>query len=134
MRARVIYYARTKQDEMWLLTLYRNNVAENIPSHVLRQIKKEIDDEKDKSSNIGNEILHGLRELKRGSVGRVLTYAWLAETRARVGLSQIEFARLLGVSVRRLQEWEQERRAPSGPARTLLAIAHKNRQAMLDAV
>ena len=47
---RVIYYARIKQDEMWLLTLYPKNVAENIPSHVLRQIKKEIDDEKDKSS------------------------------------------------------------------------------------
>ena len=47
---RVIYYARTKQDEMWLLTLYPKNMAENIPSHVLRQIKKEIDDEKGKSS------------------------------------------------------------------------------------
>jgi len=47
---RVIYYVRTKQDEIWLLTLYPKNVAENIPSHVLRQIKKEIDDEKDKSS------------------------------------------------------------------------------------
>ena len=47
---RVIYYARIKQDEIWLLTLYPKNVAENIPSHVLRRIKKEIDDEKDKSS------------------------------------------------------------------------------------
>ena len=47
---RVLYYARTKQDVIWLLTLYPKNVAENIPSHVLRQIKKEIDDEKDKSS------------------------------------------------------------------------------------
>jgi len=47
---RVIYYARIKQDEIWLLTLYPKNVAENIPSHVLRQIKKEIDDEKDKNS------------------------------------------------------------------------------------
>jgi|SRR6266850_3648736 len=47
---RVIYYARIKQDEIWLLTLYPKNVAENIPSHVRRQIKKEIDDEKDKNS------------------------------------------------------------------------------------
>jgi len=47
---RVIYYARIMQDEIWLLTLYPKNVAENIPSHVLRQIKKEIDDEKDKNS------------------------------------------------------------------------------------
>jgi mRNA-degrading endonuclease RelE of RelBE toxin-antitoxin system len=47
---RIIYYVKMKQDEIWLLTLYPKNVAENIPSHVLRQIKQEIDDEKDKSS------------------------------------------------------------------------------------
>lgn len=47
---RVIYYVRTKQDEIWLLTLYPKNVAENIPSHVLQQIKKEVDDEKGESS------------------------------------------------------------------------------------
>lgn len=47
---RVIYYVKMKQEEIWLLTLYPKNLAENIPSHILRQIKKEIDDEKDKSS------------------------------------------------------------------------------------
>lgn len=82
---------------------------------------------------IGEEILEGLRELKRGEVGRVVTYPPVAETRARVGLSQSEFARLLGVSVRTLQEWEQGRRAPSGPARMLLLIAHKNPRALLEA-
>ena len=55
---------------------------------------------------IGAEILEGLRELKRGQVGRVTTMPGVAETRARVGLSQSNFARLLGVSVRTLQEWE----------------------------
>jgi putative transcriptional regulator len=84
--------------------------------------------------NIGDEILRGLQELKQGTVGRILTYPPVGETRARVGLSQTEFARLLGVSVRTLQEWEQGRRVPSGPARTLLAIAHKNPKALLDAV
>jgi putative transcriptional regulator len=82
---------------------------------------------------IGEEILEGLREIKRGEVGRVVTYPPVAETRARVGLSQSEFARLLGVSVRTLQEWEQGRRAPSGPARMLLVIAHKNPRALLEA-
>lgn len=42
---RVIYYVRTRRDEIWLLTLYPKNVAENIPAHVLRQIRKEVDDE-----------------------------------------------------------------------------------------
>lgn len=40
---RVIYFLRTRQGQIWLLTLYPKNVAENIPAHVLRQIKDEID-------------------------------------------------------------------------------------------
>ena len=40
---RVIYYARTRQGQIWMLTLYAKNVAESIPTHVLRQIKDEID-------------------------------------------------------------------------------------------
>ena len=76
--------------------------------------------------SVGQEILQGLRQLKRGTVGRVFTLPPIADIRARVGLSQSEFARLLGVSVRTLQEWEQGRRVPSGPARALLAIAYKN--------
>ena len=82
--------------------------------------------------DVGAEILAGIRQLKRGEVGRVTTLPKVAETRARVGLSQAEFARLLGVSIRTLQEWEQGRRAPSGPARTLLIIAHKNPRALLE--
>jgi|SRR5579871_5031728 len=40
---RVIYYARTRQGEIWMLTIYAKNVAENIAPHVLRQIREEID-------------------------------------------------------------------------------------------
>jgi hypothetical protein len=40
---RVIYFLRTRQGQIWMLTLYPKNVAENIPAHVLRQIKDEID-------------------------------------------------------------------------------------------
>jgi putative transcriptional regulator len=89
---------------------------------------------KKRKRDIGAEILEGIRQIKRGEVGRVITLPPVSETRARVGLSQSEFARLLGVSVRTLQEWEQGRRAPSGPARMLLAIAHKNPKALLEAV
>jgi putative transcriptional regulator len=85
-----------------------------------------------RSRDIGAEILIGIQQLKRGDAGRVVTFPPVSETRARVGLSQSEFARLLGVSVRTLQEWEQGRRVPSGPARTLLAIAHKNPRALLE--
>lgn len=41
---RVIYFTRLAQGHIWMLTIYPKNVAENIPAHVLRQIRKEIDD------------------------------------------------------------------------------------------
>jgi len=82
--------------------------------------------------SVGQEILQGLRELKRGEIGRVVTVPSVSSVRDRVGLSQSQFAALLGVSVRTLQEWEQGRRAPSGAARTLLMIAAKNPRALLD--
>jgi putative transcriptional regulator len=82
--------------------------------------------------NVGMEILEGLRQLKRGDVGRVITVPSVATIREGTGLSQAKFASLLGVSVRTLQEWEQGRRAPSGAARTLLMVAAKNPRALLD--
>lgn len=42
---RVIYYLRRHQGVIWMLTLYPKNVAESIPSHILRKIRKEIEDE-----------------------------------------------------------------------------------------
>ena len=82
--------------------------------------------------SIGLEILEGMREIKRGVHGRITNVPSVTAVRERTGLSQAKFARLLGVSVRTLQEWEQGRRAPSGAARTLLLVAQKNPRALLD--
>ncbi|MFV2073890.1 MAG: helix-turn-helix domain-containing protein [Thermoanaerobaculales bacterium] len=82
--------------------------------------------------DIGAEILNGIRELKRGKTGRVVNLPSVADIREKTGLTQARFAALLGVSVRTLQDWEQDRRAPSGAARTLLLIAHKNPKALLE--
>jgi hypothetical protein len=41
---RVIYYAKIREGVIWMLTIYAKNVAKNIPAHVLRKIKEEIDD------------------------------------------------------------------------------------------
>lgn len=82
--------------------------------------------------NIGQEILRGIREIKRGEHGRVINVPSVAAIRESTGLSQSSFAQLLGVSVRTLQEWEQGRRAPSGAARTLLIIAAKNPRSLRD--
>lgn len=85
-----------------------------------------------KRRDVGTEILEGIRELKAGKAGRVVNVPPVAEIRDKTGLSQARFAALLGVSVRTLQDWEQGRRAPSGAARTLLLIAHKNPKALLE--
>jgi putative transcriptional regulator len=81
--------------------------------------------------NIGQEILDGLQEIKRGQHGRVTRLPAVSAIREMTGLSQARFSELLGVSVRTLQEWEQGRRAPSGAARTLLQVAARDPKALL---
>ncbi len=56
------------------------------------------------------------------------------EIRSRYGLSQSDFAAMLGISVGTLRNWEQERRAPEGPARVLLQVAAKHPEAVWDVV
>jgi putative transcriptional regulator len=75
--------------------------------------------------NIGEEILDGVRDIKAGRVGRRYTPQSFPIVRGREksGLSQTQFAALLGVSVRTLQDWEQGRREPSAAAKTLIKIA-----------
>ena len=82
---------------------------------------------RDAKRDIGAELLQGVREMKAGRSGRVHKVAVppVAEVRLKVGLSQSQFAALLGVSVRTLQDWEQGRREPSGAAKTLIAIADR---------
>ncbi len=85
-----------------------------------------------KDRDIGQEILDGLRELKHGDHGRMTLAPSVSTIREKTGLPQTQFAKLLGVSLRTLQDWEQGRRVPSGAARTLLRIAAKNPQALLE--
>ena len=54
--------------------------------------------------------------------------------RENLNVSQNEFALMIGVSVRTLQNWEQGRRKPEGPAKALLRIASRNPSAVLDAL
>ena len=66
----------------------------------------------------GGAILRGQKPSRRFEVGP----SGIRAIRERTSLSQSEFARLIGVSVKTLQNWEQDRRRPTGPAATLLRI------------
>jgi len=82
----------------------------------------------DEMKQFQDDLLASVREMKTGRVARttqvIVTAA--SEARARTGLTQGEFAELLGVSVRTLQDWEQGRRDPTGAAQTLLRVAVKH--------
>lgn len=56
------------------------------------------------------------------------------QIRERLGLSQNKFAKLLGISTSTLQNWEQGRRKPEGPAKVLLNVAAKYPDAVLNTV
>jgi putative transcriptional regulator len=79
--------------------------------------------------DLAAELLQSVRQMKGGQVQVVSSP--VIEARKKTGLSQSQFAALLGVSVRTLQGWEQGRKQPSGAARTLLAIASTNPKALL---
>jgi putative transcriptional regulator len=75
-----------------------------------------------------SDLLESAKQMKSGKAARVtqVQVTQAAEARSRTGLSQPAFARLLGVSPRTLQDWEQGRREPTGAARTLLRVAVSN--------
>lgn len=54
--------------------------------------------------------------------------------REKLGLSQSEFALMIGISKRTLENWEQGKRHPTGPAKALLKIVDKNPKVALDAL
>jgi putative transcriptional regulator len=75
--------------------------------------------------DIWQEVLDGVREIKAGGGKAVVVEPRSPITRARLkaGLTQAQFAALLGVSKRTLEQWEQGRREPSGAAKTLIRVA-----------
>jgi putative transcriptional regulator len=79
----------------------------------------------------GGAILHG-----EATAGRTFTLlaADIRLIRDGFGLTQEQFAALLGISVRTLRNWEQGRRTPEGPARVLLQVAAKHPEAVFDVV
>jgi putative transcriptional regulator len=73
------------------------------------------------------DLLTSVRQMKSDQKARItkIEMTEAAVARNQLGLSQSAFSKLLGVSVRTLQEWEQGRRKPNGAAQTLLNLARE---------
>lgn len=92
-----------------------------------------------KKRDIGQEILDGIRDIKNFKAGKTMLKtrtlkepADAKEIREQLNLSQNAFASLMGVSVRTVQDWEQKRREPQGPAKALLRIAEQHPEVFTD--
>lgn len=86
-----------------------------------------------------NELFESVKEgaaILRGDKKPARTFKYddiqVKAIREKYGLSQPKFAQLIGISVKTLQNWEQGRRRPVGPARVLLKIAEKNPKAIIE--
>ena len=98
--------------------------------HIESQTKGKVDLE---MAQFQADLLQSVREMKAGSFARSTSVPVTdaLQARAKLDLSQSQFAKLLGVSVRTLQEWEQGRKKPTGAAQTLLRVAVRTPQALL---
>lgn len=94
-------------------------------------MKRRMFDQLLQSVKEGGAILRGEKKAaRRLKVGSPQVKAVRAKTR----LSQSEFAHLIGVSVKTLQNWEQDRRRPTGPAVALLRIIGQEPKLAIEAI
>ena len=84
-----------------------------------------------------DQLVKGVREMKRHMAGKRVRGARMTELapdvrmiREAAKISQSQFAKLIGVNLRTLQNWEQQRTQPTGPARALLKIVASNPKAI----
>ena len=94
-------------------------------------MKQRIFEELLQSVREGGAILRGESKASRRTVVRSPKVRTI---RAKTSLSQTEFARLIGVSVKTLQNWEQNRRRPTGPAVALLRIIAREPKMAIEAI
>lgn len=94
-------------------------------------MKDELFNELVASVREGGKILRGKAKPSRSFVVETPN---VKKIRSNYKLSQPEFAALMGISVKTLQNWEQGRRVPEGPARVLLQVAAKHPEVIWDVV
>ena len=85
-----------------------------------------------------DQLVKGVREMKRHMAGKNVRGVRTTDPfapdvrtiREAAKISQSQFAKLIGVNLRTLQNWEQQRTQPTGPARALLKIVASNPKAL----
>ena len=89
---------------------------------------------RDAGRNIGDELLQAIRDVKGGKYGAKYQVEAndVVKARLKSGLSQAQFAAVLHISPRTLQQWEQGRRQPSGAAETLLKIVFRHPEVLQE--
>ena len=89
---------------------------------------------RDADRNIGDELLQAIRDVKVGKYGAKYQVEAndVVKARLKSGLSQAQFAAVLHISPRTLQQWEQGRRHPSGAAETLLKIVFRHPEVLRE--
>lgn len=94
-------------------------------------MKKELFEELVESIEQAGQIRKGLLK-----PSRVFSYrpVEVRRIRAKLRVSQSQFAMMIGVSKSTLQNWEQGRREPDGPAKALLRVVDKNPKAVIEAL
>lgn len=92
-------------------------------------------------SSAFSSIKQGLEEaleFSKGNTSKAVIHEFTAidvkDLRAKVGMSQNEFASAFGISVATLRHWERGDRTPQGPALVLLNVVAKEPQAVLRAL
>ena len=86
------------------------------------------------------ELLESVKQAKaieKGELKPARTFRFdpkndVVKVRAKLELSQSKFAAVLGISTDTLQNWEQGRRSPTGPAKVLLRIARSHPEVLLE--
>jgi len=89
-----------------------------------------------------DQLVRGVREMKRHMAGKSVSGARVhrldepdvRSIREAAKISQSQFAKLIGVNLRTLQNWEQQRTRPTGPARALLKIVGSDPKSALEAL
>jgi putative transcriptional regulator len=93
-------------------------------------MKKELFEELRESVKQAKAIEKG--KLKPGRTFKFDSKNDVAKVRGKLRLSQSQFAAVLGISQDTLQNWEQGRRKPTGPAKVLLKIAARHPKVFLE--